>query len=341
VSLAPSAAFTLGDLRYETHAAALTVTLALLPGVDGFRVTLAARADVRCTAGDRAVLDLDGGEGRVTVVTGKVRGVQRSLDAIEVWAADAGADLAAVRPAATYTGQAAADVIAALAGDAGVSVGARDIDVPLAAYAAHQGRTAAEHVAYLARLGGAVAAVDGDGTLTLRRRPTGPADAALLHGRELVSYRTRDWSGSSVRQVVIGNGPAGTTEAPDALRPTVERLPGDAPAPGAGAVWQAAAVLRTPGAATAATQAADIAAAAGARRLRALCFLVPALRPGMTVEIQSLPDGLDRGPWLLTRVTHRVPASGPGTTLLEAETASAGPGDGLLGAALAAVGNLL
>jgi hypothetical protein len=59
----------------------------------------------------------------------------------------------------------------------------------------------------------------------------------------------------------------------------------------------------------------------------------------MAVEIQSLPDGVDGGPWLLTRVTHRVPTYGPATTLLEAETASAG--GGLLGAALTAVGGLL
>lgn len=340
MSLAPSATFTLGELRYETHVAALTVTLALLPAVDSFRVTLPARADVRCSAGDRAALELDGGEGKAAVLTGTVRGVRRGLDGIDVWAADAGAELAAVRPAATYVGQAAEDVVAALAGEAKVSVGTNELALPLASYAAHQGRTSAEHVAQLARLGGTVAAVDGEGALTLRRRPSGPAEAALRYGRELVSCRVRDWSGSGVRRVLVGNGGGLSADAPDALRPTVGRLPDDAPGAGAGAVWQAAPVLRTATTARDAAAAADVAAAASAKRLDALCFLLPQLRPGMVVEIQSLPDGLSGGPWLLTRVTHRMPRAGASSTRLEAEASGAGAGGGLLGAALGAVGGL-
>ena len=340
MSLAPSTGFTLGDRRYGAHASKLTVTLALLPGVDSFRVTLPARADVTCVPGDQALLELDGGEGSTTVITGKVRGVRRGLDGIEVWAADAGADLAAVRPAATYVGQAGEDVVSALAGEAGVSLGAVDLDLPLASYVAHQQRTSAEHVAILADLGGTVASVDGDGSVTLRKRPSGPADAALLFGRELIDYQVHDGPAQPAR-VLIGNGPAGTVEAPDALRPTVDRLPEDAPSPGAGAVWRPAPILRTPSVIASASRAADGATGAASKRLTARCFLLPKLRPGMAIEIQSLPDGFDGGPWLLTRVVHRVGADGAGTTRLEAESGAGGAGGGLLGAALSAVGSLL
>jgi hypothetical protein len=341
MSLAPASSFTLGELRYDSHAVELVATLGVLPAVDSFRVRLPSGADVRCSPGDPALLELDGGEGKTTVLTGKVRGVKRGFDVTDVTAADAGADLAAVRPAATYDGIAAQDVIAALASEAGVSVGVTDLDLPLAAYATHQRRTSAEHVAYLARLGGGMACVDGDGSLTIRQRPSGPADAALLYGRELLRCEIRSCPGADVAQVTVGNGAAGTADAPDALRPSADVLPGDAPAPGPAAIWEPAAILRTPKTAVAASNAAADAFAAGGKRLRALCFLLPSLRPGMCIEIQSLPDALGGGRWLLTRVVHRLRRNSAGTTVLEAESADATPHTSLLGAALSALGSVL
>ena len=103
--------------------------------------------------------------------TGQVQSVRRTVDEIRVTGGDAGARLAAVRPATTYRNKSAADVVKALAADAGVSPGDVDIDLDLAAYVAHQGRSAAEHIADLATLGGGIAQVDGDGALNVVRRP--------------------------------------------------------------------------------------------------------------------------------------------------------------------------
>jgi hypothetical protein len=338
-----NASFTLGDLRYDSHAVELTVSLSLLPGVDSFRAWLPAHAELSCQSGDPALLELDGGDGKTTVLTGKVRGLRRGLDGVEVWAADSGADLAAVRPAATYTGQAGRQVVSALADEAGVSVGDVELDLPLAAYTTHQRRTAAEHVAYLAALGGAVASIDGGGGLNVRKRPSGPADAALLYGRELINCRVKDWPGPAATRVVIGNGPAGSADAGDALRPTAAPLPEDAAAPGPEALWEPSAILRTPAAALAGGAALTASEAARGKRLSALCFLQPQLRPGMTIEIQSLPAPLDDGGrWLVRRVVHRVRRAGGATTTFEADSADAGGGTGgLLGVAVQAVGGLL
>jgi hypothetical protein len=65
-------------------------------------------------------------------------------------------------------------------------------------------------------------------------------------------------------------------------------------------------MLRTAGAASNASQALQEAAAATGERLAAECFLLPGLRPGEVFEVQSLPDEFSGGPWLVTRVTHRL-----------------------------------
>jgi hypothetical protein len=211
-----------------------------------------------------------------------------------------------------------------------------DLDLP--AFAAHQARTAAEHVAALCRLAGALAVVDGDGGLSTLL--PGTPDTALLFGREFTEYALSAGPAPGRRHVLIGNGPAGSAQAQDALRPSAKVLPGDAPDAGKDTLWEASALLRTPDAALTAGKAADALTGARSQRLTARAFLLPALRPGAVVEVQGLPDRLAGGPWLITRVEHRFDASRGGCTTLTGRAASAG-GDSLLGAAAGAVGALL
>jgi hypothetical protein len=340
MSLSPALSVTLGNYRYDTHASAVTVRLGLLPQVNCFEVTLPDRVDVPAVPGDPAQLDLDGGEGPETVLTGKLRSMQRSLGRQVATAADTGADLAAFRPAVTYEKQAAKDIVRALAGGLGAEINTIDLDWPLAVYVAHQRRTAAEHIAGLARLAGGLAYTEADGRLTVVPVPGGQPDLALRHGREVVAYDVREFPGPLVRRLAIGHGPAGSTGAPDALRPTVGALPGDAPRPGPQAVWTPVPQARTPKAANTASQALERLAGAAGLRLFARCFLLPKLRPGQVIELQDLPPGLSGGPWLLTRVCHQLQPGRPSATLLEGRSAGEG-GGGLLGAALSAVGGLL
>jgi hypothetical protein len=341
MSLTPAARFVLGNLKYDAHAAEVTATLGLLPCVNRFHVRLPARARLDAAPGDPATLELDGGEGVETVLTGAVAWIRRELLESEVVGADGGAALAALRPAATHEKRSAKDVIRTLAGEARVDVGSIDVDLPLAVYVGHQARTAAEHIAYLADLGGATARLDGEGRLDVMRVPEGPADLALRYGREILGIAERSRPAPSVRRFAIGNGPAGSASAPDALRPGATPLPGDATAPGPGAVWSAHAVLRTPAAALTASRAADTRAAAAAKAIACRCFLLPALRPGTVVEIQDLPAGLSPGPWLITRVQHRLHPVEGGSTAFEARNTSADLLGGLLGALAGAVGGLL
>ncbi len=342
MSLAPAVDVTLGGLRYDTHVSSLRVTLTLLPGVNSFTLSLPPQVKFTAEVGDVAELTLDGGDsegdGAKKALTGSVRAVRRTLTAIEVTGTDAGADLAAFRPATTYSDMSVADLVQSLAGEVGASVGDVSASLAFAAYTAHQARTAAEHVDYLARLAGCIAHVDGDGRLNVVARPSDSADAALLHGREILEFERRTAT-PSPQQVAIGNGGAGSTSAPDALKHGLDRLPSSAATPGAAVRWHAAAVLRTPSAAGDAGEALSAHAAAFSQQMRARCFLLPGLRPGMVIEVQELPEALGGTTWMLTRVTHRLTPARGGETILEGVLA--GASGSLLGSLVGAIGSLL
>jgi hypothetical protein len=285
---------------------------------------------------------VDGGEGSERVLTGKVREVVRTPTSTLARLYDAGGVLGEFRPSATYENQSGADIVRQLASEVAVSVGRLDLDLELPAYVAHPRRTAAEHVAELCRLGGSLARVTGDGDLEVIRRPAGPPEKALLYGREFTRYRAIDSSSANASRFAMAFGPSGSSSAPNALLHTKDALPASASPGGSGVLREPTPMLRTAGAADKASKALQEAAAARTRRLEACCFLLPGMRPGQVVEVQSLADGLSGGPWLITRVTHRLaPASG-GETTLEAESADTESLlAGLLGAALGAIGGLL
>ncbi len=337
MSLAPALSVDLGSYRYATHGASLRLALGLLPDVNAATLELPRGLDVDAAPGDPAVVRLDGGEGEETVLTGVIHALRRGLHGTRVELVDAGGRLAAHRPAATFERQSAADVVRALASEAGVTTTRLDASVRFAAYVAHPRRTGAEHVAQLAALGGAIGFVEGDGTLVVQAAAT-RAELALRYGRELLACEALE-AIVAMPRVVVGNGPAGSADAPDALLHTVTVLPEDAPAASAGVVREGQPLLRTPGVAKAAGEARAAWVANDALRLAATAFLLPALRPGMVLEIQDLPDGIAGGPWLVERVTHHLAPDGSAGTTFEGR--SAAPATDLFGALLGAVGGLL
>ena len=338
MSVLPTASATLGNLRYDTHAIHVRVSLALLPSVNWAEVRIPVNVRFEAAPGDDALLDIDGGEGTKTVLTGKVRQVRRSFTGIQVIIADGSDALAALRPSVTYQRQNAGQVIRALGADAGASLGSVDLDIDLPAYVADPRRTAAEHVARLARLGGCIATGGSDGKLNVLARPTQPA-SALMYRREIIEYRTTNSKVVNLQRFAMGFGPAGSGSAPNALQHSNEALPSDAADGGVGVLRQAEPMLRTPGATSAASTALKTATAGMSERLFARCFLLPALRPSEVIEVQSLPDGMSSGAWLLTRVTHELSPAVGGHTVLEGEIAA--PPFDLLGSLLSGIGGLL
>lgn len=334
LTLAINARF--GNKRYESHVSALRVELGLLPGVNSASARLPRAVPVDAAPGDPADLSLDNGEEETLVLTGLTRSVSRGLAETQVTAVDAGAALAATRPAASYSVMTAGDVIRGLASEAGADFGRNTLGTEqLASYVASQGRTGAEHVARLALYGGGIAMVDADGSLAAISYPEPPATRALRYGREILSYQTTDTApGTSTVPVGAGAAPAGD---PRALLPATEAISGAAPEPSATVRWRPEAALRSQGAQRAALDAVDSAHGANGQLLTATCWLLPALRPGELIEVQDLPDGRSGGPWLVTHVQHRIGAMGAMTRL----DAVSGEGGGLLSGLLGALGGLL
>jgi hypothetical protein len=340
--LKPSASITLGNLQYDSHAFALEISLALLPRGGSVEMRLPASARFEAAPGDDAHVEVDGGEGAERVLTGKVREIVRTPFVTVARLHDAGGMLAEVRPAATYERQSASDIVRALASAASVSVRRMDLDVDLPAYVAHAGRSAAEHVSDLCRVGGAIARVTSGGELEVITRPAGQPDKALLYGREFLEYRAFETSIPNPSRFAMAFGASGSAGAPNALVQTSQSLPSSARPGGKGVLREPVPMLRTASAADKASTALQERAAAQTMRFEARCFLLPTIRPGDVVDVQSLPDGLSGGPWLITRVTHRLAPNRGGETLLEGESADTESLLGaLIGAALGTIGGLL
>ena len=340
--LRPTAVVTLGNLRYESHAARLGICLGLLPRGGSVDVRLPAGVRFDASPGDDASVDVDGGEGSERVLTGTLRRGRSNAVRHDCAPARCGWRLAELRPSVTFEQRAARDIIRGLASEVGVRVGRIDIDLDLVAYVAHPRLTAAEHIAGLCRLGGSLARVTGEGELEVIPRPAGSPDKALKYGRELTDYRSFRSSTPNVSRFAMGFGPAGSSSSPDAMKHTREALPESASKGGPGVLREAAPMLRTAASASDASKALQEATAARTERLEARCFLLPGMRPGQVFEVQALPEGFAGGPWLVTRVTHQLEADSGGTTWLEAESAHAESLLGqLAGAALSALGGLL
>ena len=151
MTLATGATVTLDDLRYTAQIRSVAAELVLLPGVNRAEVAIAAGVDVPAAAGARASVELDGGDGTAVVLTGTVDHVERTTSGAVVVVTDAGAALAATRPSETYNGLTGVQVVGKLADLASADTGQVAALTQTAAYVADARRTAAEHVAAIAR----------------------------------------------------------------------------------------------------------------------------------------------------------------------------------------------
>jgi len=323
----------LGNSRYDSHVRRLRVSLSLLPGVNRAVAVMPSTVPFSASPGENAQIGLTAGDTTETVLTGTIKAVERTLTAVAVTVSDGSADLHACRPAATYEGQNSGQILQALAGDAGLSTGRIDANLDLAAYVAEQSRTAGEHAALLARLSGCLAFVSSGNELSAPKI-SDSADCALRYGRDILVYQVQERKKDGPDLGAIGNGPAGSGSAPDALRQTVASLPSNAQPPGAKMRWLPHAFLRTPSAASDAGDALNDEAGRGLSRAEGHCLLNPELRLGSILEISDAPDGLSPGPWIVTGIVHEVRPSGRSRTIFRGKSAGGGGLGGLAGGLL-------
>lgn len=313
--LLPRCTVTLRSQRWDSQVLGLEVLLAAAPLLGTATVRLPAESPVDAAPDDPAVIELDSGESSATVFTGTVASVRRELGGTVVTATDAAGALARFRPATTYERVSAGTVIRSLASDSGVDIGDLDDGVDLAFYVADPTRTALDHVARLAGWSGALARVDAGGALVATAVGATQADRALKYGREVLAVQQTSRSGPINAFTVAGEAAAGSTSAPEALRPTSDFFAGNRPAgPDGTHRWRFEPALRTTGAAGTAGAATQWFYRASRRLGTLTAFLQPSLRPGSVIEIAELPDPLGTGPFWLDRVRHRLSPAGAYTT---------------------------
>lgn len=314
-TLTPTYELTVGSQRWTEQVIAVRVELDPAPMTNRLRAALPAAAPFDAVPGDQVTLRLDGGEGSVPVFTGELDAVRRGVGEIVVRAVDAGAGLDRFRPAVTFEQVSASSVIRSLCDEIGVTTAHLDEGVSLAYYAADPSRSALGHIARVAAWGGALVNVTADGAVESRVVDGTQPERALRYGRELVSLEQASRWDSLASIVVAGESGAGDHSDPKALRPVTDFFAGNRPdGPSAAHRWSFEPALRTTGAAATAGAARgrDHRARSGRGALRA--FLVPGIRPGAVLDIQDVPDGLARGPFVVDRVTHRLELAGATTS---------------------------
>ncbi|GAA2152614.1 late control gene D protein (GPD) [Humibacillus xanthopallidus] len=335
-TLTTAATVTIDRLRYTVQIRSVTAELALLPGVNRGDVLIAAGVDVEATPGVDATIELDGGAGAATVITGSVEHVDRRTGGTLVSITDGGAALARKRPSETYNGMPAMQIIRQLAQLADVGTGLITATLQTAAYVADARRTAAQHVVALADHSGAVAAIDGDGRLTVLPWPMGQPTVAMRRDREFTSL-TASSHRAQHEFALVGAGGSGVALAPDAWVVNADAVTNaDDPSPGRS--WWPDPVMRTQTDVDLGNKSATARRASATRRLCAECWLQPARRPGDVVQIQETEHPEHEGPWLITTVRHELRWDRGSTALLGV---SGGDTSGLLGDLTGAIGGLL
>lgn len=307
----PTYALTLGNALWDRQVLALDLTQTLAPGIDRLEATLPPEAVLEAAPGEPCRLTLGNGERDEDVFTGVIRTMEPSLHGWRVVAVNAGGQMAALRPATTFEAVSAGQVIRDLAGEAGVETGRVTDGAALAFYVADPARTAWEHVARLASMSAAFARIDAGGALEVFEIGTGTADHALAHGRDLLrlDHRERDDADTAFR--VCGEAMAGTSTAPEALRPITDPLDGEAPGHDRRILFRPA--LRTPDGAAMAGAGITRMHQATARRLNVEAWLQPQLRPGQRVELQGLGGSTATGDAWAETVRHVVTPAGART----------------------------
>lgn len=338
--LRPAYGLTAGTQRWTQQLTALELRLVPGPEIEELTVVLPAAAPVKAEPGDAVALELDGGEGSQAVFAGKLVSVERGLRDIVLRAESALGELARFFPATTFENVSAGTVIRALAEDAGLAVGNIADGVQLPFYAADPALSANEHATRLAAWSGALLLSSSDGGVEATIVDASSATLALRHGRELTGFAVaRDRPADAI--TVAGESGAGDAGAPDALRLSADVFAGNRPAgPELGSRWSWEPALRTAKAAASAAASRSRDLAAGERTARLDAFLLPALRPGLAIEIQDLPVGMHGGPWWVERVRHRIGPNGAVTQARLMQGGDAFDPRALLGSLAGALGAL-
>jgi hypothetical protein len=309
--------------------ASVSVEAGLAPAVDAAEIVLSAREDAPSVAlGDTGSVALGfEDEGTVTVFTGAVRAVHRTIaGTTRVAAANAGAALSAFRLDQGYERQSAGAIVSDLAGRAGVETGSIEDGANLPYYVIDSRASTWEHVARLATLSGFAAWADTDGKLRFGPLDAGQAAQTFAYGEDVLELDAAEAPPAAGSVTVVGEGAAGSN-GDDAWSWHVKaaaRVTGTAGSGDPALVVQLAALRSADSVSTAAAGFAAT-AALGGLTARLVVPEAPKAAVASTVSVTGAPDETMNGSWLVRGLRHRlVKARGSTTLLLLARSGNGG-----------------
>jgi hypothetical protein len=312
---------------------AVQVDLGVGAAHDRALVAVAAASPVASPApGAATEVALGYGDDRHTVLTGSVSRVDGGPwgSVVEVLAPTAA--LSRSRTGRSFVSQSVADIVAALAGQAGVATGEIEAPLRLAAYHADERRSIWDHLQELARLAGCETSCDEQGRLRFRSLPgSGGLGGGVAGLAAAATGAAASLVGGGARRLRHGSELAGWwTHAEPVPEDAVEVVPfGNSSGQGLGQ-WHVvlkepdggapSGLVLVPGAVRD-RDAADALQAGrrgrderGARRATVVTLGDAAIRPGDGVALENLPAG--DGDYRVVAVRHELgPRTGFCTTL--------------------------
>ena len=274
--------------------------------------------------GDPLSVELDAGEGKTTVFTGEVEGVERRATALWIRGRDALAKLARTEVEGSYEEASAGFIVGDLIDQAGADKGEIEEGPTFPSYVVHRGPRALRHIQVLAELIGVETGSDGEGKVHFRKpKPAGAADHRLVWGEDLLEIAI-ERSATPVDSFVLwGEGAGGSKGAERShwLPTDLSGVTGEAkvePGATAGEVGSVSPGSRGPLVRTVfagAVRSSDVAGELAKARAELLalrpllghCSLLgrPEVQPGEWIELADLPTGED-GSATLTLRARRV-----------------------------------
>lgn len=338
-----------GSVPLVDQLVSLRLSRRLAPDVDVAELWLAPRdwtdpdAPPLVAVGDTGVIELGlSADDLSKVFTCEIDMVElRGAGLLRAAAANGGRKLARLRLNQSYANRKPGEIIADIAGAAGVEVTGSDAGETLPRYAVDDRQSAYEIIAELSAMAGRLAGFDADGKLALLDQAApGEVAATLVYGTDIIDFVLADRSPHSGEISLHGAG-AADASGDKSWAWLRKELGPDAVVTGEGPPQRryAAPAARSPEAvaqrAGSAVQAAE--RARSVSRVRALG--IPGLAPGARIILEGVPGGVGNGEYIVVGLVHRMDAGAGLVTDLR--VSRIGGGGDLLGSLLGAIEGLL
>ena len=184
----------------------------LAPAVDLLKIVIASDSQSPDFAlQDEGDIQLGYSDELHPVFTGSIAQIQRSfVNQATVCVCNAGFKLSQMRLNESFEQQAAGDIVASIAGSAGVATDAIEPGIDFPFYVIDESKTLYQHIAVLAEKCGFIVFVGTDGKLNFMAPPSGEAVKTFVYGVDIIDLKAFSSQHAVTKVKVVGQGAAGS-----------------------------------------------------------------------------------------------------------------------------------